>query len=349
VNILCDFHHSDLWWSHHLILEKGLGHTLYRPRGMAWFERNYYSQASAEVAKQFLVDSVLPLSHVPNKAQIPQPTPPDLRASMDTFNGCPYYPLFRTLSLDEFADTKIDVIMATISNNQEPWLRLQKDLKPSARLVREEGNIVGWVGWHPAYRNVLTSDLPTFNKIGAPNKVLYHQRFDTERIFHYSAPTEFNRVTCFMPGFRGQQKLLEFAESHNFSGLEFLDYGHMSKFGFLNTKTKYVEAMRKTTCVWHYKPGGDGFGHVIHNSMAVGRPVITVEADYKDTLAGRLLVDGETCVMIGHDPVENMKKIRSMMRPDIILMMAQKAAQRFKAIDYESEQVQIQKFLERLV
>jgi hypothetical protein len=55
--------------------------------------------------------------------------------------------------------------------------------------------------------------------------------------------------------------------------------------------------------------------------------------------------------MISRDnPVENMKKIRSMMRPEIISEMSKQAAKRFKeVVDYASEQEEIRKFLERLV
>lgn len=353
MNILSDFHHSDLWWSHHLIFEAALGHTLYRPRGMEWYERGYYYQNAPHVARQFLVDSMFTLEaavqYPSTRIEMLSGSHPGLRASMDTIAGCRYYPLINTLSLDEFRDAKIDVIMPTLSDNQEPWLRLRKDFKPGAKLLREEGNVHGWVGLNPEYGNVLTSDLPTFRKSAAPNKLLYHQRFDS-RVFTYQEPTVFNRITCFMPAFRGCPDLVSFFERHDLMGMEFVDYGHSAKRGFLNTKERYAEEMRRTTFVWHVKPGGDGFGHVLHNSFAMGRPVITVGEDYRDTIAQPLLLDGETCILIGRDPHENSKKIRSLSHPDAIRAMSRHAADRFKqAVDYEGEKEQIRTFLERLV
>src|SRR6185369_1621431 len=170
-------------------------------------------------------------------------------------------------------DAHIDVIMPTVCEMQEPWLNLRDRFKPKAKLIREEGNVNGWIMLHPAYKNVLTSDLPTFQRSPAKNKLLYHQRFDTERIFNYNTPRVFNRISCFMPGFRSTPELVRFQESHDFDGMwvEFLDYGHSSKRGFLSPKTVYVGAMKDSILTWHVKPGGDGFGHVIHNSFAVGR------------------------------------------------------------------------------
>lgn len=355
MNILSDYHHSDLWWSSHLIFEGALGHTLYRPRGMEWFDQGYYYQSSPDVAKQFLVDSFYRVEDAGKYPLIQAPLPSSanergMRMSTDTISGCRYYPLIRTVSLQEFADTKIDVIMPTLSNNQEPWLRLRNDLKPAARLIREEGNVHGWASLHPAYENVMTSDLPTFRKIAVKNKVLYHQRFDTGRIFTYREPANFNRILCLMPGFRGCPELVSFLERHDFGGMEFVDYGHTAKRGFLSTKERYSEEMRQASFVWHVKPGGDGFGHVIHNSFAMGRPVITVGADYSDSIAGPLLLDGRTCILIGRDPSENSRKIRSMSDPETILAMSRNAVRRFReVINYDSEKDQIRSFLERLI
>ena len=353
MNILCDFHHSDLWWSNHLIFEKALGHTLYRPRGMEWFERGYYHQRSRDVAKQFLVDSMFPLADAVKypdfKAEVPKGSRAGLRATMDTIVGCPHYPFVKTLSLDEFLDTDIDVIMPTLSDNQEPWIKLRKDYKPKAKLVREEGNVNGWASLHPEYKNVITSDFPTFQRIDAPNKVLYHQRFDTQRVFTFSWPEEFDKITCLMPGFRGTPELVAFAEKHDFGSMKFLDYGHHSKLGFLSPKEKYTEAIRKSAFIWHVKPGGDGFGHVIHNSLAMGRPVITFARDYISSIAWPLLLDRKTCILLGDDPSENSRKIQSLSKPDQIRFMCDSATKRFKGlVDYDWEADQIQRLFERL-
>lgn len=320
---------------------------------MDWLEKGYYQRQAADVAKQFLVDSMFTMEQAASfpSTKLSMPELGDgLRASMDTIAGCPYYPLIRTLSFSEFLDTRIDVIMVTLADNQEPWLRLRDDLKPNAKLLREEGNVCGWASINLGYHNVLTSDVPTFHKCRAKNKLLYHQRFDTQSIFSFEDVSHFDRISCFMPGFRGCPELIQFAESHDFGSMQFVDFGHFSKRGYLNTKQTFVEAMKRTTFVWQVKPGGDGFGHVIHNSFAVGRPVITGGDHYRGSLAGLLLEDGKTCIMIGQDPIENSRKIRSMSDPQRIRSMGRAAHTRFlETVHYDRERDAIQAFLQKLV
>ena len=82
----------------------------------------------------------------------------------------------------------------------------------------------------------------------------------------------------------------------------------------------------------------------------MGRPVITVADDYRGSIAWPLLLDGKTCILIGHDPVENSRKIKSMSDPGKIAAMSFHAKHRFKkVVHYDEEAEQIRRFLERLV
>lgn len=352
MNILIDFHHTDLWWSNHLILEVGLGHKIYCPNGFEWFEQGYYGHPSPDVSRQYLVHSFFKLEDAKHYPKIPKSViegadPAKMRFTPEHMNGCKYYPLVRTLTLEEFADTPIDAIMSTLSNNQEPWLKLRNKFKPKAKLIREEGNRYGV--FHPEYRNVMTADFATYRKVQVPNKILYHQKFDTEHIFNYRKLKQFDRIACFMPTFRGIPELVSFTESHDI-GLELYDYGHLSKRGFLSPKERYAEELEKAALVWHVKPGGDGFGHVFHSAFAMGRPVVTKPEEYYDNQSWPLFLDGKTCILIGNNPAENSKKIRRFTSPDCLMAMSHAAASRFRAVvDYEWEQNMIAAFLERLV
>jgi hypothetical protein len=321
---------------------------------MEWFQSGYYQQKNGAVAKQFLVDSMFSMKDAKNystfKVAIPENASPGLMASLDTVVGCQHYPLIETLTLGEFADAKIDVIMVTTSDMQEPWLKLQKELKPKAKLLREEGNVIGWASLHPEYNNLLTSDFPTYRQSVVPNKVLYHQKFDTEKVFVYEEPKHFDRITCFMPGFRSAKEIEAFTSLHDFGGMEFADYGHGSKRGFLSPKHRFVEEMVRTALVWHVKPGGDGFGHVIHSSLAMGRPVVTVADDYYGGQAWPLLLDGKTCILIGKDATENSKKLKLYQDPDVLLEMSHAARDRFRSVvDYGWEKGKIADLLGKLI
>ena len=50
--------------------------------------------------------------------------------------------------------------------------------------------------------------------------------------------------------------------------------GSKSPNGNLTPVGNVAEEMARATWAYHDKPTGDGFGHVIHNWAAVGRPLI---------------------------------------------------------------------------
>jgi hypothetical protein len=68
----------------------------------------------------------------------------------------------------------------------------------------------------------------------------------------------------------------------------------------------YVQrAMQASDAAWHLKRWSDGYGHVIHNWFAVGRPVFGFESYYRDQLAGPLWVEGVTSYNVeGRTPAE---------------------------------------------
>lgn len=354
MNILCDFHHSDLWWSHHLIFERGLGHTLFRPRGMEWHTEGYILPNNPDVARQFLEHSMydfdFAMKHFEKaRPRLEKEADDTLWVGMDTINGCPYYPLFRTLTFEEFKDTKIDVLMATVSNHQVPFIELKNKYKPNAKLLREEGNVGGFDHFNQNFPNLMTSDVPTYEKVTASNKVLYHQRFDLG-IF-YSSPTSYQkRIGSFHPSFRNTPEMVTFAEAHwtQMPEVAFYDYGFTGRNGFCNTKSQLADAMRQVSFVWHVKPIGDGFGHIIHNAFAVGRPVITVGSHYEGRIAGRLLEDEITCIMLNPDKqVENIKKINRNWKK--LEDMSRQAFTRFyEVVKYDQELKILEQFIERL-
>jgi hypothetical protein len=321
---------------------------------MEWSERGYYGHPIPAVRKQYLEHSFYKIEDAGCYPKVHKPildnVGPGHKLSPEHINGCHYYPLIRTISLEEFSDSEFDIIMPTVSSNQEPWLKLRNDLKPKAKLIREEGNPHGWTAFHPEYKNLMTSDLPALRMSSAPNKVFYHQKFDTDRVFVYQEPKHFDRITSFMPGFRGSPEIVAFTQSHDFGTMKFFDYGHLSPNGFLSPKERYATELSRAALVWHIKPGGDGFGHVMHNALAMGRPVVTKARDYMEGLLWPLLLDGKTCILIGDNPVENSEKIRSFQNPEKLMEMSHAAHDKFWAVvDYKGEEQMIKKFLERLV
>jgi hypothetical protein len=89
------------------------------------------------------------------------------------------------------------------------------------------------------------------------------------------------------------------------SGLDFRWFGHCGEpdgfwGGNAGTTAEVADQMRASRTAYHVKRWSDGYGHVIHNWFAVGRPVIgsssyySGESDGIAKLAAPLFMEGET-------------------------------------------------------
>jgi hypothetical protein len=99
-------------------------------------------------------------------------------------------------------------------------------------------------------------------------------------------------------------------------------------------------AMQQSDVAWHAKAWSDGYGHVIHNWFAVGRPVFGIESYYRDQMAGALWVDGVTSFDIEHRTREEViALIRDLARDeDRHRRMCEAAAARFReVVDFDAE------------
>ena len=107
--------------------------------------------------------------------------------------------------------------------------------------------------------------------------------------------------------------------------------------------------MREANFIYHVKKGGDGFGHILHNAFAVGRPLITRIADYKRRLAEPLLEDGETCFDVDKYTVEELADKILNLTPLQYEYMVQQVKARFeKYVNFNQEEQEIKLFLDKL-
>jgi hypothetical protein len=113
---------------------------------------------------------------------------------------------------------------------------------------------------------------------------------------------------------------------------------------------KIYNYFKETTFVWHLKYGGDGYGHLIHNAFATGRPPIVKASYYRGQLAEKLMEDEVTCIDLDKRRLEdNLKVIRKWSKPANYRLMSQNAYNRFKqVVDFDKEEIKIREFLEKL-
>ena len=75
--------------------------------------------------------------------------------------------------------------------------------------------------------------------------------------------------------------------------------------------------MQESKYGFHCKTGGDGYGHVIHQYAAVGRPLIYRSSQYKNRLAEKFLENDITGFDLDqYTPLEVRDRIRIMSHED---------------------------------
>lgn len=329
MNIFADFHHSGLFTSLKLLLEDRLGHRLYRPIGLEWFNEGYWEIAAPYgnnigTVKQFLTAGSTPTDGTPPLNNV----------------------LYDCITLDEFKEMKIDIIIASIPDHIRAYTQLIKDHKPEAKLIYHMGNI-GWhtiVPWNQV-NNIMASVAPFPIREGK-NAVFYRQEFDLN-VFKPTDRIPSNHITSFvnlLPQPEKFEKLKKLLPEY-----QFFAYGSQCPDGIVETTKRIAIDMQLAKFGYHNKPLGDGFGHVIHNWFAVGKPVIVNLSDYKDKLAGELLEDGVTCVDLDRGIEYVASRVKNM--SDLEYWdMCKNVKERFASVvDFQRDAKNVKDFIERLI
>jgi len=100
-----------------------------------------------------------------------------------------------------------------------------------------------------------------------------------------------------------------------------------------------ADAMAAAGFAWHDKITGDGFGHVLHNWAAVGRPLIGHASHYTGQLGAHLWQDGVTCIDLdGRSPEGAADAIRAIAAdPERYRAMCTEVRREFDRIDWDGE------------
>jgi hypothetical protein len=345
VRLLADYHHHDLWESLELLCER-LGWTLYRPMGMDWFEQGYWNFERAwhgdAVAKQYL-----------------EPWDLDVRGQA-RFD--PSHDRWQNLlTLEQARINKPDIVMASVAHNHEGLHRLAQEV--GAKFGIHLGNVrfspidMAEDRWDLADFGIVTSILP--GPVPKPH-VVVHQEFSLEDFRHEPPPEGFrvsSFVNCFPENPQAYEGWKQVASSRpQYDWRVYGAYGSIPEdqwaAGNLNRCSAVGDAMRASHVAWHTKQWSDGFGHVIHNWFAVGRPVIGHEWYYRNQLAGPLWQEGVTSFDITDKSVDEVTALIDRLHgdPDLRLEMGEAAATRFRnTVDFDEEEQLIRRMFEAVL
>ena len=346
MNIFTDFHHNSLLRSFVLLFEDRLGAKVYRPIGMEWFYEGYWAiNDLEETAKQFL----------DTKTTIIADKTPALNvvSHIDDYIYNVYDPghitTHKAISLNTFKQIKFDFVIASVPSNIPLFQNLIREYQPNAKLIVQMGN--NWGESYAGGHNLLASikDLGWKNT----NAVYYHQEFDTN-IYKPINKFGFNKISSYINVIEnnpGWQDFLSLEKLLQPQGVEFRSYGGQCRDGaFASGTMELSNSMQNNDFIFHVKHGGDGYGHILYNAYACGKPVIIRSSYYKDCL-GEELFNSDNCIDLDTMSLEDASiKIKEIIsNKDFLKQMSDAAYKSFTDhVDFAHDAEKIQKWLENL-
>ena len=284
MRVLVDRHHSDLFYALQLLGDR-LGWDLYTPVGHDWWDEGYWRFGEVygddRLAQQFLsTDSWRKVSG-------------DVWWTKDAHHPDRW---IHGLPLELAKTQRWDLVIATVQENQAGFARFAQET--GARYAVHVGN---------ANQQVDLSLDPIVLDIA--------QELDYQTTFRFRPPVRMNRITSFINllplvpeawwAFDGMQKQLP--------DFEFRSFGHACPDGFRDPVDAVADEMAEAGWAYHDKTTGDGFGHVIHDWAAIGRPLIGHSSYYAGQRASVFWRDGETCIDLSvHSLTEAVEIVREM-------------------------------------
>jgi hypothetical protein len=318
-NVLIDKHHADLFHAMQILFEDRLGHTVYTPIGPEWWTEGYWQFGKGygddRLAQQFLVS--------------PQ-------GAVD-----PHHPgrLIRYITLGLARQMDWAYVVATVQDNQHGFHRFARER--GARYVLQVGNTNQAVDWGLDPLAIVSSEVPIQGK-----GVIIHQPMDP--VFAYRKPVKsrtirsfvncFNSTPCIDPFVKVGQFLLDFT---------FYTHGIDGSDGDVQPVSVIADYMAQSLFGWHDKVQGDGFGHVIHDWAAVGRPLIGHASHYQGLMAQPFWQDLETCIDLDkHSLPEVAELIREIAaKPARHKAMCLNIRAEFDRIDWDAEAEAVRELL----
>lgn len=350
LKILADLHHGGLYHSLQL-MANDLGAEIYRPIGLEWFENGFFGIAEPygndlSTIRQFLEPSELPIVH-----DAPAINYGSLRTdSVYVCRDFAHESYTYGISFDTFCKTEFDIIIASIPYHIDKYHELRNKYQPNAKIIYQIGN-PGW-SLPPLEKipNVLDSvGMLRDDQLAPYHYIRYHQQFE-ESVFFPALPSDSRNVSS----------LVLFPENHGLfqristllSGYNFVAYGYSPpcQQPQITGISNIAKVMHGSRFGWHYK-SVDGYGHIIHNWFACGRPVIASYGAYHDRQARNLLVDRQTGLDLdGKSDEDIVSWFKETEDPSHYQYLVDQVNLRYRTyVDFDKERKQLAHFFDNLL
>jgi len=333
MKVFADYHHGGLYHALHILFVERLGWELFRPVGMEWVTNRIWKYSdNPPTQKQYLALE----NH-----QLRKDGYYYWRDHSEEIDH-------KCLTFEQFAEMDIDYIIGTVSQHETTFPMLQAHMKPKATAIRLLGN-----SGEPVDYNISKNIIDTTNLYKGredTKRVVWHQEFNKD-LFYFTRPGPKKRIRGYLNCFN---ETPYYDVWHKYkkamTDFEWRMHGHNGDDGFITPVSALAQSMRDSSFIWHIKEHGEGFGHIIHNALAVGRPVITLKKHYAGKLAEPLLVDDITCIDLEQGSMEeNIKRINYWSKPENLVQMCRNARERFDDhVDFNADFIKMKKFLEEI-
>lgn len=347
MKIFADYHHGDLYYSFHLLFEKRLGHTLFRPIGIDWFSEGYWKIGSPypdphDTAMQYLSTEGYTGTFPANaEYYVEDDIYYTYQPAQDFYH--------KAITFETFKKMDFDVIISSIPAHDKAYTKLLKKYQPCTKHICHVGNS----GQTSSCENIMSSMHP-FPVSSSQNVVFCRQEFDIN-IFKY-IPFDYNseekrRVISILHYMQSLPLMREFGKK--LSEHQFESYGCGMPLGDISIKRKMAQKMQEAFFGWFIRAPGfsDGYsGHTFLNWCASGRPLIVRLSDNKPYPPSPILKPDINCIDISNISIEEaIRKIREFSDPDKHRLICEEMFNAFKTnVNFDRDAEKVKAFLEVL-
>jgi len=344
MRVLADHHHASLWESLAMLFCDRFGWELYRPYGMDWWDAGVWQYErhmphGEGVARQYL-----------------QAWGDDRDMGGWYERDDAMYPgrVHRLVTMEQARALRPDIVLATLTENEPGWHAFAREVGA------KYGIQVGNQGTANRYDLI---DFALFSTVRdlypwVPY-VTYRQEFSLAEYHFEYPPAERDYVGTWVQAL--PEDRLEYARflalARDLPDVRLRYHGHVGPVddywgGNVTTSAELAALMRKAGVGLHCKTWSDGYGHVLHNLAACGKPLVGTGTYYADKLGGPLWVEGETSFDVqAHSHAETVAFIRRLVQDDELHeRMSRAMAARFaEVVDFDAEAEQIWEMFERVL
>jgi len=248
MNVLVDHHHGALLRSLYYLFNKRFNSNVYVPTGFDWLDKEglYSGYPHRDTANQMLNSWLYDEK---------------------------YKSMFLPITHEEFINMDIDIIVCSLYENYTFFRQIIEKYSKKTKLILQVGNnitqdLVKLAG----VKNLLSSAYPTYIDCNDINKVFYRQEFNQD-VFKPKDTCNIKSVANFKNIMEEEFNILLQLEK-KMPDWEFKCYGALNRDGSIHDiESNMADAINQFGFIFHVKKD-DGYGHVIHNSFACGKPMI---------------------------------------------------------------------------